>query len=356
MSVYIIAEAGVNHNGDIELARKLVEIAVDAGADAVKFQTFKTEELAVSNAPKANYQEATTPKNESQHEMLHRLELTPEMHSELLGFCNEKGIEFLSTAFDISSVHYLTQTLGLKTLKIPSGELTNGPLILEAGRNASEIILSTGMSTIEEVQDAVSVLAFALHNDKNSPPSKNAFRSAFNNIDARRKVSEKVTLLHCTTEYPAPFDSVNLRAMNSMSSFFDIPVGYSDHTLGISVPIAAVGLGATVIEKHFTIDKNLPGPDHKASLEPIELGLMVKNIRDIEKALGSDEKKVAPVEKKNRNIIRKSLVATQDIKGGEKFTPENMGAKRPGSGISPMEYWDYLDTPSDRNISKDELI
>ncbi|MCM1125494.1 MAG: N-acetylneuraminate synthase [Lachnospiraceae bacterium] len=327
--VFIIAEAGVNHNGDIEIAKRLVDAAAMAGADAVKFQTFKAENLVCRDARKADYQMETTDQEESQFDMLKKLELTPEMHEELLGYCKKKGILFLSTPFDIDSLHYLIKC-GIEIIKIPSGEITNYPLLREAGKTGKRVILSSGMSTLDEVRDAVKVL--------------------------QDNGSGGITVLHCNTEYPTPFTDVNLQAMITMQEELGVATGYSDHTQGIEVPIAAAALGASVIEKHFTLDKNMEGPDHNASLEPAELQVMVHAIRNIESAIGDGEKKPSESEKKNISIVRKSIVAKCDIDAGEVFTEDNLTTKRPGTGLSPMCWEQVIGSRAKRNFHEDELI
>ena len=305
----IIAEAGVNHNGDIEIAKKLIDAAADAGADYVKFQTFRAAKLASKNASSAEYQIQNTGKNESQLAMLQKLELSEYAHYELIDYCKQKGIKFFSTAFDLESVDFLSK-LGSDLYKIPSGEITNLPYLEKVGQLASEIILSTGMSTIQDIANALAVL--------------------------KSNSQAKITVLHCNTEYPTPFCDVNLLAMNHIKSEFDVPVGYSDHTLGIEVPLAAVALGATIIEKHFTLDKNLPGPDHAASLEPAELKAMVNGIRNLEKALGNDVKTPSPSELKNIAVARKSIHLKVDKRIGEQINEDDLEMLRPGDGISPM--------------------
>lgn len=326
---FIIAEAGVNHNGNIETARKLVDVAVMAGADAVKFQTFRAESLVCKNARKADYQMETTDKDESQFDMLKKLELTPEMHEQLMQYCKQKGIMFLSTPFDIDSLHYLMES-GVDIIKIPSGEITNYPLLREAGKTKKKIIISSGMSTLNEVKDAVKVLKDNGSND--------------------------ITVLHCNTEYPTPYSDVNLRAMFTLKEELGVEVGYSDHTQGIEIPIAAAALGAVVIEKHFTLDKNMEGPDHKASLEPDELQKMVRAIRNIENALGDGRKEPSESEKKNIDTARKSIVAKCEIKAGERLTESNLTTKRPGTGVSPMQWNQVIGKPAKRRFNEDELI
>lgn len=352
-SVYIIAEAGVNHNGSVDMAKQLIDAAAASGADAVKFQTFKAERLVSRFAQKAEYQKRTTDAEESQFAMIKRLELDLETHRVLQQYCRESAIEFLSTPFDTDSVDLLVQ-LGISRLKIPSGEITNAPLLLKAARTGLPVILSTGMSTLGDVEQALAVLAFGYAGS--GEPSRRAFAGAYASRDAQEQLQSHVTLLHCTTEYPAPFADVNLRAMDTMRDAFGLPVGYSDHTEGIAVPVAAAARGAQLIEKHFTLDRTLPGPDHKASLEPEELTAMVRSIRQVEQALGSPLKAPAVSEVKNMDIARKSLVAARNIGAGETFTEENLAVKRPGSGRSPMQYWEILGTTAGREYHEDETI
>lgn len=351
---YVIAEAGVNHNGSLELALQLVDEAAKAGADAVKFQTFQADKLVVRTAKKADYQLQTTDSRESQWEMLKKLELSSDDHTELVNYCKEKGIQFLSTPFDLDSLDLLT-SYNLPYLKISSGDLTNSLLLLKAARSGTRIILSTGMSTLAEIEKALSVLAFGfLHADQK--PSSEAFYQAYCSSEGQKILNEKVTLLHCTTEYPTPFSEVNLRVMDTLRETFGLPVGLSDHTQGIAVPIAAVARGAAVIEKHFTLDKNLPGPDHKASLNPEEMAEMIQGIRQIEEALGSPRKVPTRSETKNMNVARKSLAAAVPIKKGEIFTEENLTVKRPGEGISSIHYWDWIGSRANRDYQADEFI
>jgi N-acetylneuraminate synthase len=327
----IIAEAGVNHNGDLRLAKKLVDAASDAGADVVKFQTFQASQLATEHAEQAAYQQQALNSSEGQLAMLKRLELKPELHVELIDYCQQQNIEFLSTAFDLSSIELLA-SLGLSRWKIPSGEITNFPYLRQIGRQGQPVILSTGMANLGEIESALSLL------EKAGVP-----RSL-------------ITVLHCTTEYPAPPDEVNLRAIHTIAHSFGVSVGYSDHTEGIVVPIAAVAMGATVIEKHLTLDRNLPGPDHKASLEPDQFAEMVQGIRTIDQALGDGIKRPTPSEQANLPVVRKSLVAAQPIRAGELFSEANLTAKRPGTGISPM-YWDtWIGRKALRDFAADELI
>ena len=327
----IIAEAGVNHNGDINLAYRLIEAAAESGADIVKFQTFNAFDLATANAEKASYQRLNTNQSESQLSMLRKLELPYEFHNDLISYSQKCGIEFLSSPFDLSSIQLLTR-LGITRWKIPSGEITNVPLLRAIGAKCDTIILSTGMSSLSDVEFALNILEIA-----GTPRSK-------------------ITLLHCTTEYPAPTNEVNLLAMKTLSQAFDISVGYSDHTLGILVPVAAVAMGASVIEKHLTLDTALPGPDHKASLDPHSFSKMVQAIRSIESAMGDGIKRPTISEVQNMSVARKSLVAKTDIQIGDYFTEDNMTTKRPGSGVSP-KFWDiFLGKRASMAYQKDDLL
>ena len=327
--VYIIAEAGDNHNGDFNTALKLVDVAKRAGADCVKFQTFVTEEIISKYAEMAEYQKKNTGKEESQFEMVKRLELSFDEFRKIKEYCDRVGIQFLSTPFDLKSVDFLNE-LGVPFFKIPSGEITNYPYLIKIAHTGKPVVMSTGMCEPDEILAAINVL------EKNG--------------------SGEITLLHCNTEYPTPLKDVNLYAMRTMKKMFGKKVGYSDHTKGIEVPVAAVALGACVIEKHFTLDKNMPGPDHKASLEPDELGRMVKNIRNIEIALGDGVKRVSESERKNIAIARKSIVALRNIQEGEILTEENLAVKRPGTGINPMQWMEVLGTRAVRDFKEDELI
>lgn len=353
---FIIAEAGVNHNGSIEMACALIDVAAEAGADAVKFQTFKATEVISRHAPKADYQKLTTSASESQLEMVQRLELSEADHRTLINHANTKKMEFLSTPFDLPSLRLLTDCFQLSTIKIPSGEITNAPFLLEVARTGRKIILSTGMSTLGEVETALGVLAFGYISDQDAKPGSKAFLIAFASDVGQAALREHVSLLHCTTEYPAPYAEVNLRAMDTLANAFGLPVGLSDHTMGIHIPIAAVARGAKIIEKHFTLDRSLEGPDHVASLEPAELEQMVKAIREVEMALGDGVKRPTKSEIKNRDIARKSLVAAKPILAGQVLGKEDVAIKRPGTGLSPMSYWDYLGLQADRDFRKDELI
>lgn len=330
--VIIIAEAGVNHNGSIELAKQLVDKAVEAGADYIKFQTFQTEKLVAKSAQMASYQKKNIgTEDNSQFAMLKKLELSPAQHEELIAYCREKGIKFFSTAFDLDSIDYL-HSLNLGLWKIPSGEITNYPYIKKIAQYGEPVIVSTGMCEMQDIENAVATL-----------------------VKWGTK-QEDIIILHCNTEYPTPYQDVNLKAMDSIREKFGVEVGYSDHTKGIEVPIAAVALGATVIEKHFTLDRNMEGPDHKASLEPYELKAMVSAIRNIEQAVGDGVKKVTNSEKGNISVARKSIVAARNINKGEVFTEENLTVKRPGTGISPMRWEDVLGQTAKRDFAEEELI
>jgi len=353
--VFIVAEAGVNHNGSLKRALKLIDAAAAAGADAVKFQTFKSEKVISRSAPKASYQTRNTGSSESQLDMVRRLELSDADHRRLAAHCRKRGILFLSTPFDEESLRFLAHDLKVTRLKIPSGEITNAPLLLQFARTGVPLILSTGMSTLDEVQEALGALAYGMLN-RGGEPSRRAFRKAFADRRGRALLKKRLTVLHCTTEYPAPFADVNLRAMDTLASAFGLPVGYSDHTDGIAVSIAAAARGAVFLEKHLTLDRGLPGPDHKASVEPDELAALVKAVREVEAALGSPLKAPAPSELKNRPIARKSVVAARAIARGERFTSENLTVKRPGSGISPMDYWDTLRGAAKKNYAPDDAI
>jgi N-acetylneuraminate synthase len=354
-STFIIAEAGVNHNGSVDTALKLVDAAREAGADAVKFQTFKSESVISRRALKADYQVATTGDAESQLEMVRKLELDVAAHLRLVEHCKSSGIRFLSTPFDEGSVDLLVDRLDVPLLKIPSGEITNGPLLLKIAGTHKPTILSTGMSDLGDVETALGVLAFG-YLGAGRAPSHAAFRDAYRSSAGQEILSKNVTLLHCTTEYPAPFAEVHLRVMDTLRAAFGLPVGYSDHTPGIEVSIAAVARGAVIIEKHFTLDCQQAGPDHRASLEPAMLKAMVEAIRHTELSLGGSIKCATPSEAKNQPIARKSLVAARDIARGEIFTKENLTAKRPGNGVSPMDFWLYLGERARRDYGTDDLI
>ncbi|MCT4655428.1 MAG: N-acetylneuraminate synthase [Cohaesibacter sp.] len=351
----IIAEAGVNHNGCMDRARALIDAAVDAGADIVKFQSFRADRLASKDAPKADYQVANAGAQESQYEMLKRLELSQQDHEDLIAYCNQSGIEFLSTPFDIDGLHMLVDDYHLKTIKLGSSELTNAPILLAAAKTGQQVILSTGMATIDEIKEALGVLAYG-YLEIGDTPLRSDFMAAYNNPKAQAYLKEKVTILHCTTAYPTPYQDVNLNIIHSLRNELDIRVGYSDHTMGIEVSIAAVAIGACVIEKHFTLDRNLPGPDHLASLEPDELKAMICAIRHVEQAMGGYEKKPAQAEMPNMFMARKSIVAARSIAQGEQITSQNTDIKRPANGPSPMEYWEILGTKATKNYKPDEPI
>lgn len=329
--IFIIAEAGVNHNGSVSLAKKMIDAASEAGADAVKFQTFRAERVISRFAPKAEYQKETTGEGESQLEMARKLELSAEEHKALLEHCGKKGIIFLSTPFDLESIDLLN-SLGLETIKIPSGEITNLPYLRKIGSLKKKVIISTGMSNMKEIRAALDAL-----------------------IKSGTKKKD-ITVLHANTEYPTPMKDVNLRAMLAIKEELNVDVGYSDHTLGIEIPIAAAALGASVIEKHFTLDRNMTGPDHRASLEPDELKAMVMAVRNIERALGDGVKRASASEKKNMAIARKSIVAARDIKKGETLSAKNLTAKRPGTGVSPMRWHDIIGLKAKRDFEADEAI
>ncbi|WP_060983194.1 N-acetylneuraminate synthase [Vibrio splendidus] len=352
----IIAEAGVNHNGQEELAFALVDAAHKAGSDIVKFQTFKAKNLVTEEAKQADYQVTNTKKQESQLAMLSRLELSFEAHHKLIKYCNSLGIEFLSTAFDFESLDFLVNDLGLARLKLPSGELTNAPLVLAHARTGCELIVSTGMATLSEIETALGVIAFGYTADEKTEPSMLSFQEAYASEAGQKALKEKVTILHCTTEYPAPMEEINLRAMDTLGLAFGLAAGYSDHSEGITIPIAAVARGAVLIEKHFTLDKNMEGPDHKASLEPQELEAMVRGIRQVETALGSSVKTPTLSEVKNKSVARKSIVAARYIKAGEELTESNLTIKRPGSGMSPYHYWELISCKSTKDYKAGELI
>lgn len=354
--VKIIAEAGVNHNGSKDLAFQLVDAAHAAGVDIVKFQTFKAKNLVTKSAQQADYQIQNTGVTESQFDMLSRLELDYDTHKSLVAYCKNLGIEFLSTAFDKESLEFLVNDLSLKTLKIPSGELTNAPFVLEHARTGCDLIVSTGMANLAEIEAALAVIAFGLVADDSQTPSQQAFEEAYNSDIGQKALKQKVTILHCTTEYPAPVNEINLNAMSTLRNTFHLATGYSDHSAGITIPIAATALGAQLIEKHFTLDKSMPGPDHKASLEPDELKDMVQGIRDVEMALGNGIKGPQPSEIKNKSVARKSLVAAQYIKAGDIYTEENLIIKRPGNGMSPNLYWSLLGKTANRDYLEGDLI
>lgn len=354
--IRIIAEAGVNHNGSEALAIELIDAAVAAGADIVKFQTFKASNLVTHSAKQATYQTANMGKEESQLAMLSRLELSYDAHFRLIEHCRELGIEFLSTAFDDESLDFLVHTLGLKTLKLSSGELTNAPFVLRHARTGCELIVSTGMATLAEVEAALGVIAFGLTTPIDAVPSEEAFLLAYASAAGQASLAGKVTLLHCTTEYPAPMVDINLRAMDTLTQAFHLPVGYSDHSTGITIPVAAAARGAIVLEKHFTLDRTMEGPDHKASLEPDELMAMVLAVRDVEMALGNGIKGPKPSELANKAVARKSIVAARPIQAGTVLTTEHLAIKRPGDGMSPYCYWQLLGHTAQHSYATGEAL
>ncbi len=357
--VYIIAEAGVNHNGSIDMAHQLIDVAAISGANAVKFQTFNAKKLVTNYAAVAGYQKINSPKFENQLDLLKNLELSMEDHRELLNYAVSKKIDFLSTPFDFDSLNFLVNSLGIKKIKISSGDLTNAPFLFAAAVEGDQIILSTGMATLEEIEAALGVLAYGfLNKDASTYPkfTRAGFIDYSRTKLARETLKSRVTLLHCTSEYPAPFDEINLNAMIQMRDYFGLNIGYSDHSTGVSISIAAVALGATTIEKHFTLDRSLVGPDHQASLEPDELNNLVRSVREVEIALGDGIKKPSSSEQKNMVMVRKSLVASSEIKAGELFSSKNITLKRPGNGMDPFLYWKILGQCSSKNYSLDELI
>jgi len=357
---YIIAEAGVNHNGDINKAIEMVKAAADAGVDAVKFQTFKAENLASKKIAKADYQKKNTGESESQYEMLKALELKHKDHFILRDECQKYGVDFLSTPFDSVSLKFLVDEMKIEQLKVSSGDTTNAPLLLEMAATEKPIILSTGMCMLEDVERALGVIAFGYLRAQSpkdwTTPGLNAFKLALNNPTGQQLLKAKLSLLHCTTEYPAPVEEVNLAVMDGYKIMFDVRVGYSDHTQGIAIPIAAVARGAEIIEKHITLDRNLPGPDHNASIEIDELTAMVKAIRQVEVAVGNPRKQVMPSERKNMDIARKTIVANENIKKGEQLTESNLAIKRAGAGPSPYSYWDLLGAKAERDYDVEDII
>lgn len=352
---YVIAEAGVNHNGDVAVAVELVDAAAQAGADAVKFQTFNPQALAAKGAPKAEYQQRDGHSSDDQLAMLARLVLSKEDHHRLQRHCVNRGIDFLSSPFDPESARFLCEDLDLPWIKLGSGEITNAPLLLQIARSGKPVMLSTGMATLEEVEEALGVLAFG-YLKRRERPQRGLFRPLAGADEARQVLREKVCVMHCTSEYPCPASDVNLRAMDRLREAFCLSTGYSDHTEGVLIPIAAVARGARVIEKHFTLDRDQAGPDHKASIEPDALAEMVMGIRLIEQALGRTEKGPTEGELEMRKVSRKSLIAARKVAQGELFGEANLLVKRPGTGCSPMDYWDVLGTESTKDYEADEVI
>lgn len=353
--VFVIAEAGVNHNGSLDQARALVDLAAEAGADAVKFQTFRADKLVTTHVAKADYQIDNTGEDGGQLAMLRALELDEAAHQALVAHARERGIEFMSTPFDVDSLRFLVGSLRVGRLKLGSGDLTNAQLLLAAARSQLPLILSTGMSTLAEVEAALAVLAFGYSAEAEARPGSCAFQAAYASAAGQSALAGKVSLLHCTTEYPTPLDQVNLRAMDTLAQAFSLPVGLSDHTAGISAALAAVARGAVIIEKHFTLDKALPGPDHRASLAPEELCALVAGVREVSQCLGSALKVPAPVELANRSVVRRGLVAAQAIAAGEFFSAENLAVKR-GGGRPAMQYWDALGRQATQDYAIDQPI
>jgi len=356
VAVKIIAEAGVNHNGDFDLAAQLVEAGAKAGADVIKFQTFQAHLVTTASAEQAQYQKKNLKGDDTQLEMLRKLELKKDWHWELKAQCESLGVEFMSTPFDRESLRFLVDDLGLTSLKIPSGELTNGPLLLAFARSGCDLILSTGMANSDEVERALALIGWGMTVQTRLPSGEQEFQEAWHDESVREQLQNTLTLLHCTSQYPAPPETVNLRAMDTLSQQFGLPVGYSDHTAGITIPIAAAAKGAVVIEKHFTLDRDMTGPDHKASLEPMELKQMVAGVRSVELALGDGVKAPHDCEKNTAEVARRSLVAAENISAGEVFSHQNIVARRPGTGASPMGYWDLLGTVAKRDYLAGELL
>lgn len=353
-NVIIIAEAGVNHNGELDKARKLVDIAAEAGADAVKFQTFSAERLAATSAPKASYQKDTTDASESQFEMLRKLELPASWHEELQTRAHQKGIEFLSTAFDLKSLEFL-ESINLPRYKIPSGEITNGPLLWQFARTGKDLILSTGMATLGEIELGLAILSHGMVN-KTEPTGLDEVWRHWSEPQAAEGLKNKVSLLHCTSQYPTPMEDVNLRAMETLRGAFGLPVGYSDHTQGLLIPVAAVARGATVIEKHFTLDRRLPGPDHKASLEPSELEDMVEQIRSVSQALGDGRKHPQTGELDTRSAARQQVIAAESLRAGERFTRNSLTTARCGGGQPPYSLWGMVGKQAFQDFSPGDPI
>lgn len=354
--VLVIAEAGVNHNGSIDIGKKLIERAAESGADVVKFQTFKTEIGIAKNTTKAKYQRALTDSKQTQFQMVKDLELDFDAFRQFQNHCHSVDIEFTSTAFDIPSLNFLVDELSIPFIKIPSGDILNAPLLLEAALKKKKIILSSGMSNLGDIEIALGILAFGFCAGAKEKPNNDAFMSAYNSFDGQTALRRWVSLLHCTSEYPAPFSDLNLLNISTYQSAFQLPVGLSDHSQGISAPIAATALGASIIEKHFTLDKNQPGPDHIASLEPSELTQMIKCIREVEVALGSTKKIITPSEYDNLKVARKVLVAAKKIKKGHEFEINDFACKRKGPGIAPNMLWDLIGSIAKRDYELDDVI
>ena len=356
MSTFIIAEAGVNHNGSLERALKMVKVASDSGANSIKFQSFKASRIVTMNVKKAQYQQFNTKKFKNQYDMIKSLELTPKMHEKIINECCKQKIEFLSTPFDIESLIMLTNDFGIKKIKISSGDITNAPLLINTGYFADEIILSTGMSNLNDIKNGLKAISFGIMDYQYEKCNSKSLNEAFLEMKNNELIRKKIKLLHCTTEYPAPLNELNLKAIKTLKKKFNLKVGYSDHTLGINASIGAVALGAEIIEKHFTLNKSLKGPDHKSSLNPKEFCSLVKGIKEVEKTLGNGEKKISPSEKKNINIARKFIVASKPIVKGEKFSRDNITFKRSGGGISPFEFWNLLKCKAKKNYKYEDII
>lgn len=354
----IIAEAGVNHNGSIETAFKLIDAASDVGADIVKFQKFNTDLLATLNVDKAHYQKISTNKDISHFTMLKELELSNDEFIKIKDYCRLRGIELLLSVFDSESLNFAIKDLKVNKLKVASGELTNAPLLLQHAQKDCDLIISTGMSNLNEIQDALEVISYGLlnNNPNDEIVNRNDFKKAYESSAGQNILKKNVTLLHCVSEYPANYADLNMLAMLTLKKKFSLNVGFSDHSLGTLAPIVAVSHGATIIEKHFTLDRSMEGPDHKASLIPTEMKQMIQDIKSVKKIIGSEEKTPTIMEKANKDIVGKSIVALTEIKSGDKFTQSNIGAKRPGTGISPYFYWDLIGTESKSDYNKDELI
>jgi N-acetylneuraminate synthase len=356
MTVTVIAEIGVNHNGDMDLARRLIDGAAEAGAQYAKFQSFKAADLVTRTAPKAGYQLRTTSTAESQLEMLRGYELSEDQHHLLKRHCEDRGIAFLSSAFDPASLEFLLTELRLDVIKFGSGELLNAPLLYAAARSGARIILSSGMATLADIEQALMVCAVGYAPEAADIPTSKDFLSAWRNAEDRARITQRVSLLQCTTSYPAPPDTLNLAAMATLRDAFDLTIGFSDHSEGTAASVAAVALGAEIIEKHITLDRALPGPDHRASLEIADFARMVADIRVVEKAIGDGSKAPHPQELEIAAVARKSLVATRPISAGEAFGAHNFSVKRPGGGVSPMRYWDYLGQTAKRDYDADEFL
>ena len=352
-AVYFVAEAGVNHNGSLDNALRLIDVAVAAGADAVKFQTFKADALVSRDAAKADYQKRSTGEEEGQWALLKKLELDEQAHHRMAGHCRDAGIEFVSTPFDIDSGRFLVE-LGVSRLKVGSGDLTNAPFLHVLARLQRPLILSSGMALLGDIEQALAVVAHALVGE--GSPGAASFRDSYASPEGQAALARSVSLLHCTTEYPAPAEAANLRAMDTLRQCFGLATGYSDHTLGIHVSLAAAARGAAIIEKHFTLDRTLPGPDHGASLEPGELATLVEGVRTIEQALGSPIKRSLPAEERNRQVATKSIMARRPIRAGEAFTEDNIVVKRPVGGLAPIHWWDLLGKPAPRDFALEEFI